>query len=161
MIAAEIRKADPEASVRIKTFDQLFSSNLADRRFNLALLGSFGAAALLLALMGIYAVSSYSVAQRTQEIGIRMALGADAGAVARLFLSEGTRLVVAGIILGTAGAFVTGRVLASFLFNVRPSDSLAFVLAIAPMIVTALIANFLPARRAAKVNPAITIQQHF
>jgi predicted permease len=160
-LAAEIRKADPEASVRIKTFDQLFSSNLADRRFNLALLGSFGATALLLALMGIYAVASYSVAQRTQEIGIRMALGADAGAVARLFLSEGTRLVVGGVILGMVGALVTSRVLASFLFNIRPTDSLAFLIAIAPMIVTALIANFLPARRAAKVNPALTIQQHY
>jgi len=158
-IAAEIRKADPDASVRVKTFDQMFSTRLADRRFNLVLLGAFGGTALVLALMGIYAVASYSVSQRTQEIGIRMALGADGGDVSRLFLSEGAWLVFAGITLGIFGAVAASQVLKTFLFNVRPTDSLAYVLAITAMGLTALIANILPARRAARTNPAVTLQQ--
>jgi ABC-type antimicrobial peptide transport system permease subunit len=88
-----------------------------------------------------------------------MALGADAGTVSRLFLSEGTWLVIAGLVVGMTGAVITSRVLESFLFNVRPIDGPAYLLAIAPLIFTALIANVFPALRAARVNPVIAIQR--
>ena len=157
-VTSQIRNVNPSASVRVQTLDQLYTSNLANRRFNLALLGAFGGTALVLALLGIYGVTAYSVAHRKQEIGIRIALGAQRSDVTRLFLGEGSKLVLLGVAIGIAGAIAASRVLASLLFNIRTTDVPTYLLAIIPMFLAALLANHLPARRAARVDPMITIQ---
>jgi len=158
-IGSQVRAANPEASMRVQTLDQMFSSNLANRRFNFALLTVFGGSALILALLGVYGVTAYSVAQRRQEIGIRIALGAQPSHVTRMFLSEGSRLVLIGVIIGSAAALATSRVLSTLLVNVKTTDVWAYLLAIIPMFIAALLANHLPARRAARVDPLIAIQQ--
>ena len=111
---------------RVNTMTEVISRSTADRRFNLFLLGSFGALALMLAAMGIYGVLAYSVTQRTHEIGVRMALGASGSEIVRLVLNYGLRLIVIGSILGVAGALALTRVVQRFLYEVRPTDPLTF-----------------------------------
>jgi predicted permease len=159
LVTSEIRGANPNASVRVQTLNQLYASNTANRRFNFAVLAVFGGSALVLALLGVYGVTSYSVAQRKQEIGIRIALGAQNSDVSRMFLGEGSRLVLAGVVIGIAGALAATRVLGSLLFNVQTTDVFTYVLAAVPMFAAALLASHLPARRAARVDPLITMQQ--
>jgi putative ABC transport system permease protein len=158
-IGSQVRAANPEASMRVQTLDQMFSSNLANRRFNFALLAVFGGSALILALLGVYGVTAYSVAQRRQEIGIRIALGAQPTDVTRMFLSEGSKLVLLGVVIGSAAALAASRVLSTLLVNVKTTDVWAYLLAIIPMFIAALLANHLPARRAARVDPMIAMQQ--
>ncbi len=158
-IGSQVRAANPEASIRVQTLEQMFSSNLANRRFNFALLAVFGGSALILALLGVYGVTAYSVAQRRQEIGIRIALGAQPSHVTRMFLNEGSRLVLLGVVIGSVAAFAASRVLSSLLVNVKTTDVWAYLLAIIPMFIAALLANHVPARRAARVDPLIAIQQ--
>jgi predicted permease len=154
-----IRNAAPEASVRSQTVAQMFSSNLANRRFNFALLAAFGGTALILALLGVYGVTAYSVAQRQHEIGIRMALGARGSDVTRLFVGEGSRLVLLGIGIGVVAALAATRLLTSMLFNVQSLDLTAYLMAVIPLFGAALLASHFPARRAARIDPMITIQQ--
>lgn len=157
-LTAYIKELNPQASARFQTVEQTFSSVLANRRFNLLIIGVFGATALILALMGVYGVTAYSVAQRTQEIGIRMALGAQSGDVVRLFVVDGSKLVFIGIALGVFGAFASGRVLASLLFEVQPTDIPTYLLTIIPLLGASLLASHLPARRASRVDPMITMR---
>jgi putative ABC transport system permease protein len=122
------------------------------------LLGSGGVLALVLAAVGLYGVMSYSVAQRTREIGIRMALGAGRGNVMGLVLKQGVTLVSAGVVLGLGAAFAVTRLLASLLFGVSAVDPITFIATSGLLVVVALLASYVPARRATKVDPIIALR---
>jgi len=148
-----VRRADPDVPIDMSSLDALLAGSVADRRLLLLLVGAFAAVALILAATGIYSVLSQAVAQRTSEIGIRMALGADGATVVRLMLRSAMTSVLAGVTIGTLGALAGTRVLQSFLFEVRPLDPAAFALAATVLIAVALLAAYVPARRATRVDP--------
>ncbi len=129
------------------------------RRFNLLLLGGFAAIALLLAGVGVYGVISYVVTGRTREVGIRMALGAQRADVARLFIKQGMTLVALGVALGSLGAFALTRVMTSLLFDVRANDPLTFVGVALLLSLIALLACYLPARRASRIDPLAALRR--
>jgi predicted permease len=137
----------------LQTMDNVISDQLADRRFAMVLLGSFAALALLLASVGIYGVIAYVVEQRTQEIGIRMALGAQRNDVLRLMLWEGTRLALAGIASGIVAALLLTRLMSKLLYGVSATDPLTFAGVATLLVLVALAACFLPARRATRIDP--------
>ena len=154
-----VRMVDAEQPLfNISTLDQRIASSLTGRRVPLQLLGLFAAAALLLAAIGIYGVLAFTVEQRTSEIGLRMAIGADASRVRRAVLADGARLVGAGVAAGLLGALATGHLLRSRLFDIAPVDlpSLAGVALV--LIATALAACWLPARRAARLDPIVALR---
>lgn len=155
---AAVHSLDPQLPVNFKTLDQVFSTSLDQRRFSLIIFGVFGTVALLLAAMGIYGVTSYAVAQRTQEIGIRMALGARMGDVLKLVLKSGMSLALIGSALGILGAFAITRVMSSLLFGVTPTDAVTFGLVSLTLIAVAFVACFIPARRATKVDPLVALR---
>jgi putative ABC transport system permease protein len=142
----------------IRTLEQIRAESVAPERLNLTLLGVFAAVALVLALVGIYGVVSWSVTQRTREIGVRMALGARAGDVLRLVVGQGMRMVIAGIALGLAAALPLMRLMAPLLFEVRATDPLTFAGAAALLALVALLACWIPARRATRVDPLVTLK---
>ncbi len=148
-----LRQYDPEVPVDISSLETMLANSVADRRMLLLLVGAFAALALALAATGIFSVLSQAVAQRTSEIGIRMALGADASKVVALMLRSAMTSVLAGTALGVAGAALAVRVLRSFLFEVRPLDPAAFALSAAVLVGVALLAAYVPARRATRVDP--------
>ena len=141
-----------------ETMDQVVTRSLATQRFAMVLLGVFASLALVLASVGIYGVISYVVGQRTHEIGIRMALGARRGDVLRLILGQGTQLVVIGIAIGISGAVVLTRLMASQLFMVSATDPLTFAGVSLTLVLVALAACYIPARRAAKVDPMVALR---
>jgi putative ABC transport system permease protein len=158
-VRKEIRAVDASLPVyQIATMRQLISASVAQRRFTLLLLGVFAAVALFMAAIGIYGVISYSVAQRKQEIGIRMALGAQHHEVVQLVLGQGFRLMLLGLALGVAGAFALTRVLEHLLFQTNTRDPLTFVLVTVTLCAAATIACWLPARRATKVDPMVALR---
>ena len=138
---------------RIRTMDEVMGRSTARASFNMLLLTIFGAVALVLAAIGIYGLMAYSVEQRTQEMGIRMALGADRSVIRRLVIWQGMRVTLVGVAMGIAAAFGLVRLIASFLFGVKPWDLEVFVSV--PLILSsvALLAVCLPARRASKLDP--------
>jgi ABC-type antimicrobial peptide transport system permease subunit len=117
------------------------------------LMGIFSVVAVLVAVVGIYGVLSYTMTQRTQEVGIRIALGADAGRVTRMVVAEGARLVGIAVVIGLTGAFAATRLLRSQLFGVQPHDALTFVAVTAVLAGVAILACYIPARRASRVDP--------
>jgi len=131
---------------------------LDQRRFSLVIFGVFGTVALLLAAMGVYGVTSYAVAQRTQEIGIRMALGARMADVLKLVLKGGMSLALIGAAIGLAGAFAITRVMSSLLFGVAPTDRATFIVVALVLLAVAFLACFIPARRATKVDPLVALR---
>ena len=137
----------------IRTMDEVMGSSTARQRFNMLLLTIFGAVALLLAAIGIYGLMAYSVAQRTQEMGIRMALGADRDTISKLVVWQGMRLAVAGIVAGIAASFALTRLLSTFLFGVKPWDPAVFVAVPLMLAAIALLAVWLPAARASRIDP--------
>jgi putative ABC transport system permease protein len=142
----------------VKTMDEYVTGSVATARFNTVLLGGFAALALVLAAVGIFGVISYSVAQRTQEIGIRRALGADTAGVLRLVLTQAMGLTAAGIVAGIAGAFAVTRLLETLLFHVTPTDAATFIGVSVVLSGVALLASYLPARRAARVDPMVALR---
>jgi putative ABC transport system permease protein len=137
----------------VKSMEQLMGEGLEQRRFNMLLFSLFAALALLLASVGIYGVLAYSVSQRTREIGIRIALGASGGNVARLVLRQGLLLATSGVVIGAAAAFALTRWMESLIFGVSPTDSVTFSAVALLLIGIALIASYVPARRAVRVDP--------
>ncbi len=153
-----VRSLDPELPLNFKTLDQVFSSSLDQRRFSLVIFGVFGCVALLLAAMGIYGVTNYAVTQRTQEIGIRMALGARVRDVLKLVLREGLSLALIGAAIGLAGALAVTRVMSTLLFGVAPTDLGTFTAVALVLIAVAFLACYIPARRATKVDPLVALR---
>jgi putative ABC transport system permease protein len=155
-LVAEIDPAQPIYS--IETLEKALSRSVAPRRFNLYLLATFAAASLLMAMIGIYGVIAYSVAQRTREIGIRMALGAQHGEVVRMVVKQGMAIALSGIAAGIAAALGLTRFMASLLYGVRPDDAPTFALVALVLAITALVASWGPALRAAVVDPLIALR---
>ena len=142
----------------MRTMEQVISRSTSARRFNLILLATFAALALALAAIGIYGVLAYSVARRTHEIGVRMALGARAGDVVRLVLGQGLRVTAFGLLLGAAGALALTRFLQGLLFEVRPTDPPTFAGVLLLLGVVALAASYFPARRATRIEPTVALR---
>jgi ABC-type antimicrobial peptide transport system permease subunit len=152
-----VRDIDPSIPIlSLKTFAQYLDSNLDLWlvRAGAALFSIFGGLALGLAVVGLYGVKAYSVARRTREIGIRMALGAQAGAVLRMIMREGSIMLFTGVALGLLLAMATAKILSGILYEVGALDPIAFTVAPLILITAALIATWLPARRATRINPA-------
>jgi putative ABC transport system permease protein len=137
---------------------QLVDDSISTRRLTLVLLGIFSALALILAAIGIYGVMAYTVALRTQEIGIRMALGAQQKDVLRLVLGQGARIAFFGVAIGLAAAAALGRLLSTLLFSVSASDPITFAAVAVLLISVALLACYIPARRAMRVDPLIALR---
>src|SRR4029079_15270498 len=150
----EVASLDKDIPVfSVKTMDEYLSSSVAAPRFNTTLLTIFAAVALVLTIVGLYGVMSYSVAQRTNEIGIRVALGAQTRDVLTLVVKQGFLLIVIGLAIGLIGAFAATRIVASLLFGVTTKDPVTFVAVAVLLAGIGLLACYLPARRAAKVDP--------
>ena len=154
-LAHELR---PDVPPRFRTMDVVLADSLADRRFILLLLGVFGGAALLLATLGVYSVISFLVAQRRQEIGVRVALGARSEDVLRLVLRQGATLALIGVVVGAAAALGLTRLIAGLLYGVSATDPISFVGVMALLTIVALVASFIPARRASKVDPMTVLR---
>lgn len=157
-IRREIARMNPELPVEFKTLEKIFSSSLDQRRFNLMIFVVFSSVALLLAIAGIYGVVSYNVTQRTNEIGVRMALGAQMKDVLKLVIGHGIGLVVIGILIGLAGAAALTKVMQSLLFSVSVYDPATFAAVGILLAMVALVACYFPARRATKVDPNVALR---
>ncbi len=142
----------------VLTMNEGMANSVAQQRFNMMLLGAFGVLALFLAAIGIYSVLSYSVRRRVQEIGIRLALGARLADVLRMVVVEGMKPVLFGVVLGIAGAFALGRLLASLIYAVRPTDPLTFFGAAVLLALISLLACMIPAYRATRVDPLAALR---
>jgi putative ABC transport system permease protein len=142
----------------IATMDQLISDSLARRRLNMILLGIFASVALLLAAVGIYGVMSYSVSQRTNEMGIRIALGAQPRNVLALILKQGLSLALIGMTIGIGAALALTRMMSSLLFGISPTDPFAFGAVAIALTIVALLACYIPARRATRVDPMTALR---
>jgi predicted permease len=158
-VAGEVKAIDPNVPIfEVKTMDQRMYESLARRRFAMLALGLFAVLALLLALVGIYGVMSYSVAQRTSELGIRLALGAQPSDVLRLVLRHGFTLALIGVAVGAIASVAVTRVLTTLLFGIAATDLLTFVSLSTALIFVALVACLVPARRATKVDPLVALR---
>jgi putative ABC transport system permease protein len=158
-IAAVVLSIDPDLPLdQVKTMDQIVDESLSGDRFGTVLFGSFAAVALLLAAIGIYGVMSFAVAQRTHEIGLRIALGASPAQVLRLVLREGTLLALGGLLLGLGGAYFVGRLMKSLLYQVNAMDPTAVSAVTAVLLLSALLACYIPARRATQVDPMVALR---
>ncbi|HZE56228.1 MAG TPA: ABC transporter permease [Chthoniobacterales bacterium] len=157
--AREIHALDPDQPVAdVRTLDQVVAKSIARPRFNALLLAIFAGVALVLASVGIYGVMNYSATQRTQEIGIRMALGAKPGDILRLVVGHGMKLTAAGIVIGVIASLALTRVMSNLLFGVTATDLPTFVGVSAVLTAVALLANYIPARRATRVNPVVALR---
>jgi putative ABC transport system permease protein len=153
-LRAQIAAVDPDQPVtNVQTVDELMDGSRSQPRFTMLLLGVFSATALALAVIGIYGVLSYSVAQRSQEFGIRLALGAEHADILRLVVRQGLMLAIAGIAIGLMASLLLTRLMSSMLYKVGTRDLTTFVLTPLVLLCVALLASYLPARRATKVNP--------
>ncbi len=159
-VRAELARADANVPLtRVRTFDEYVARSLARSRFNATLLSIFAGVALLLTAIGIYGVMAYSVAQRRQEIGIRLALGAQRGDVLRLVVGSGMKLAALGVLIGITAAFALTRLMEALLYGVKPFDALTIASVAALLSLIALLACWLPARRAVNVNPLVALRE--
>jgi putative ABC transport system permease protein len=157
-VRGAVLSIDPDQPVfNIKTMDDILAASVATRRISMLLLSGFAGLALLLAALGVYGLISYSIAQRTHEIGLRMALGATGRDVLKLVLRQGMSLVLVGVTLGLASAFALTRVMSSLLYEVSASDPVTFIGVALLLIAVALVACLIPARRAMKVDPMVAL----
>jgi predicted permease len=158
-IRRQVLSIDPDQPVSaIKTMDDLLESSVGQQRLTLLLLGVFAGVAVLLALVGLCGVISYSVAQRTREVGIRRALGAQQSDILRLIVGQGFGLTLAGVAIGILGALALTRVMKGLLFGVTATDPATFVGAAALFLMVALAASYLPARRATRIDPMAALR---
>jgi putative ABC transport system permease protein len=154
-----VRTLDPNQPItNISTLEKRVSDSVAQSRLNMLLMSLFGALALILAAVGIYGLLSYAVTERTKEIGIRMALGAQVTDVLRLVLKQGMTLALIGEAIGLVGAFALTRLIRGLLFGVAPTDATSFIAVAAVLTSVALLACYLPARRASKVDPLVALR---
>jgi putative ABC transport system permease protein len=154
-----IQSIDPDQPVSdVRTMESWIGTSVARARFGTVLLAVFGVVALMLAAIGIYGVISYSVTQRTHEIGIRMALGAKPGDVLRLIITQGLTLISAGMAIGLGAAFVVTRFMRFLLFAVSPTDPLTFASITVLLGAVALLACYFPARKATRVDPMVALR---
>ena len=157
-IQEQLRQSTGLPVTNIRSMEDVVSRSTSRERFNMWLMTVFGASALLLAAIGIYGLMAYSVEQRTQEIGIRLALGAQASHVKNMVVFQGMRLAIVGLIIGLAASFGLVRLISSFLYGVTARDPLVFVAVPLMLAVVAFIAVWLPARRASRVDPIIALR---
>jgi putative ABC transport system permease protein len=158
-IRRQIHSVDPDLPLaNVATMEDLIDDSFKPQRFNALLMGLFAALALLLAVVGLYGVLSYTVAQRRHEIGIRMALGAQSHNIVFLVLKQGLRLTILGVAIGLAGAFGLTRLIERLLFGVSATDPLTFILIALLLTLVALLACWMPARRAARVDPLVALR---
>ncbi len=156
---AAVKAIDPDQPIfNPRTMDEIRDESVASERLNLTLLSLFAGLALVLAIVGIYGVMSYSVTQRTQEIGIRMAIGARPRDVFTMILGQGMKLALLGIAIGLVGAYLLTRLMASMLFGVAPTDLPTFAAISAVLVAVTLLACYLPGRRATKVEPTVSLR---
>jgi putative ABC transport system permease protein len=154
-----VRAVDPTQPVsQIQLMTQMVNNSLAPRRFVVTVLGVFAAMALAMALIGLYGVISYAVTQRTQELGVRMALGAQPAEIRRLVLGQGMKLAGLGAMVGLIASLAISRFLQNELFHVSAFDPLTFALMAAALIAAALLASYIPARRATRVDPIVALR---
>jgi ABC-type antimicrobial peptide transport system permease subunit len=144
--------------MEFSTFEEALGGWTAQKRFLFLLAGVFAAVALTLATVGLYGLLSYSVARRTQEIGVRVSLGAQRSDVLRLILGEGARLALIGIVLGIVASLAVTRLMSSLLFGIKPSDPLTFITVAALLSLVALFASYVPARHAMRVDPMVALR---
>jgi putative ABC transport system permease protein len=158
-IAAVVQSVDADLPIsQVKTMDQILDEDMSGDRLDTVLLGTFAAVALILSAVGIYGVMAFAVAQRTHEIGLRMALGAGPSRVLSLILGEGMILTLIGLILGLVGAFLVGRAMQSQLYGIGAIDPVALGGVAAILILAALLACYVPARRAMRVDPMVALR---
>jgi putative ABC transport system permease protein len=158
-VKGQIWKVDSQLPItRVQTMNEVAAGSFAARRFNMLLLTLFAALALVLSAVGVYGVMSYAVMQRTHEIGIRMALGAQRRHVITLAVADGAKLALVGITIGIPGALALTRVMTSLLFEVKPTDPATFVFVTLALALVALAASFVPARRAMRVDPLAALR---
>jgi putative ABC transport system permease protein len=159
-VRGELRSMEKDLLIRaLSTMDERIQLSVAPRRFNMTLLAVFAALALSLAAVGVYGVMSYTVTQRTHEIGVRMALGAQSGAVLKLIVGQGLKMALIGVGIGLAAAFALTRWMEDLLFDVPPTDSWTYGVVAVLLLLVALFACWVPARRAAKVDPMVALRQ--
>jgi predicted permease len=157
-IRDQLRQASGLPISDVRTMEEVVSRSLSRQRFNMLLMSIFGGAALLLAGIGVYGLMAYSVQQRTQEIGIRMALGAEATHVRRMVVNQGLTFTLIGVVLGAAAAFGLARFISSFLFGVKPWDPAVFIAVPALLVVIAFVAVLIPAIRATQTDPMTALR---
>jgi putative ABC transport system permease protein len=153
-----LRDLNPEIPTRFRTFQQVYSASLGSRTFNVMLIGFFGITALLLATAGVFGVMAYSVSRRTREFGVRVALGATSGDVLRMVLGQGMRTILIGVAIGIVGSFALTQTVSSLLFGVTATDPVTFAGVTLLLIAVALLACYIPARRATKVDPTVALR---
>jgi len=158
-VRREMLSLDSQQPIRnIRTMDEVVTTSISAQRFQMSLLALFGAIGLALSAVGIYGVMAYSVSQRTREIGIRMALGAQMKDVLRMVIGQGMKLTLLGVAIGLAGSFAVTRLLKTLLFGVQPNDLTTFAIVSVVLVVVALLASYIPARRATKVDPLVALR---
>jgi putative ABC transport system permease protein len=158
-VRGAVLSIDPNQPIsNVNTLERVVDDSIAQRRLNMLLMGLFGALAMLLSAVGIYGLLSHAVTQRTQEMGIRVALGAQVGDVLKLVLGQGMKLALAGEAIGLLGAFALTRLIRGLLFGVTPNDALTFLVVAGVLATVALLACYLPARRATKVDPLVALR---
>jgi predicted permease len=149
---------NPEIPPKFGTLSNIYSASLGSRRFNLLLVGLFGAVALMLATAGVFGVMAYSVSRRTREIGVRVALGANSRRVLTMILGQGLRTALIGVVIGVASSFALTRAIQSLLFGVSATDPLTFIAVVLLLVAVALLACYIPARRAARIDPMVALR---
>ena len=157
-VEEQLRQVSGLPVTDVRTMENVISRSTSRQRFNMLLMTVFGCSALLLAAIGVYGLMAYSVQQRTQEIGIRMALGAESGDVRRMVISEGMRFALAGVAVGLAASFALARLIAAFLFGVTSWDPVVFSVVPVLLTVVSLVAIWLPALRATRIDPVTALR---